>query len=72
MIVNSFCVNLHILHIFNNGCVVLKDFVRFDQKRLDKRGKMAYNKKWKIAVYRGEATHVPSTATMEVKGAKPP
>ena len=54
MIVNSFYVNLHILHIFNNGCVVLKDFVRFDQKRLDKRGKMAYNKRWKIAVYRSD------------------
>ncbi len=48
MIVNSFCLNLHILHIFNNGRVVLKEFVRFKQKRLDKRGEMDYNKVRKL------------------------
>jgi hypothetical protein len=27
---------------------------------------------FQIAVYRGKATHIPSAATMGVKGAKPP
>ena len=43
MIVNGFFVSLQNLHIFNKWSVIVKEFVGFDQKRLDKLDGMNYN-----------------------------